>query len=331
LAALINAWNKLGDIQNIIALMTWIIGVTCFIVLAQYWRWQKVHHLSLVTIQTIMASKKETSLDECNSIWDTVNETDLPIRSFLNPFGRFGGVEICVIYLFALMTLVPSYLFCSIVITSFNSKIGAFALAAIIYIYMLAFLSSVAAKESCKFNANHWMFRWIDRNSEIEEELSMNTKEVRSMIDMIRDADNKELVVVSLFLLPILLGGWSFFLNNLAFLNQYNGLKLLVICFLLILYAGGLFYMKRDTIEDKLKRARFHIENRLKKRGGHRASFDAIRNEVNETYTDDFLKNLIDMNPEIFGSCTIKKGNKPGITLVSLEAECTQTSIADSH
>lgn len=72
-----------------------------------------------------------------------------------------------------------------------------------------------------------------------------------------------------------------------------------------------------DTQEDKLRRARYHVETRLKKRRGHRASFDAIRNEVNETYSNDFLKKLIDVNPEIFRTCTIKKGSKPGITLLN--------------
>jgi Tfp pilus assembly protein PilO len=150
-------------------------------------------------------------------------------------------------------------------------------------------------------------------------------QEVRSMIDMIKDAETKELVIVSLFLLPILLGAWSIFLNSLDFLDQYDGWKLLIICFLLSIYVVGLIYMKKvDTQEDKLKGARYHIETRLQKRGGHRASFDAIRKEVKESYSDDFLRKLIDVNPEIFGTCTIKKGNKPGITLVTLETEDTQ-------
>ncbi len=155
----------------------------------------------------------------------------------------------------------------------------------------------------------------------------MNTKEVRSIVDMIRDADNKELVVVSLFLLPLLLGAWSIFLNNLDFLHQRDGWKFLIICFLLISYVLGLIYMKwGDTQKDKLKRARYHVETRLKKRGGNRASFDAIRNEVNESYSDDFLKQLIDLNPEIFGTCTIEKGDKPGITLVKVESKDIEPS-----
>ncbi len=157
------------------------------------------------------------------------------------------------------------------------------------------------------------------------EHRAMNIKEVRSMVDMIRDADKKELIIVSLFLLPLLLGAWSVFLNSLDFFDQHDGWKCMIICILLILYVGGIIYMKKaDTEEDKLKRARYHVETRLKKRGGHRASFDAIRNEVNEIYSDDFLKKLIDLNPEIFGTCTIKKGKNPGITLVTVESEDTQ-------
>lgn len=64
----------------------------------------------------------------------------------------------------------------------------------------------------------------------------MNTKDVRLMVDLIRDADKKELVIVSLFLLPLLLGAWSIFLNSLGFLDQHDGWKLLIICFLLAIY-----------------------------------------------------------------------------------------------
>jgi len=156
----------------------------------------------------------------------------------------------------------------------------------------------------------------------------MNVKEVRSIVDMIRDARSKELIIISLFLLPILLGAWSIFLNSLDFLKQYGGLKCIIILILFILYVGGLIYMKKaDTEEDKLKRARYHVETRLKKRGGNRASFDAIRDEVNEKYTDQFLNKLIDKNPEIFGKCKIKKGNKEGITLVTIESENTQPQL----
>ena len=153
----------------------------------------------------------------------------------------------------------------------------------------------------------------------------MNNKEVRSMIDMIRDADNKELVIVSLILLPIPLGAWSVFLNGLDFLDQHPIWKLMIIGILPVWYIVGLICIKkRDTQKEKLKRARYHVETRLRKRRGHRASFEAIRNEVNEDYSNDFLKKLIEENPEIFGTCRIKKGHKSGITLVEVESEKSQ-------
>jgi len=155
----------------------------------------------------------------------------------------------------------------------------------------------------------------------------MDIKEVRSIVDMIRDAELEELIIVSLFLLPILLGAWSVLLNSLDFLDQHSGFKLLIIFIILCLYVGGLVYMKKtDNEKERLKRARYHVETRLKKRGGNRASFDAIRNEVNEDYTDDFLKELIEMNPEVFGTCKIKRsdGQRDGITLVPVELEKTQ-------
>jgi hypothetical protein len=73
-----------------------------------------------------------------------------------------------------------------------------------------------------------------------------------------------------------------------------------------------------DTRKLRLERAKYHVETRLQKRPGHRASLDAIRNEVNEAYSDEFLKELIELNPQTFARCTIrsKNGNKPGITLV---------------
>jgi len=155
----------------------------------------------------------------------------------------------------------------------------------------------------------------------------MDIKEVRSIVDMIRDAELEELIIVSLFLLPILLGAWSVLLNSLDFLDQHSGFKLLIIFIILCLYVGGLVYMKKtDNEKERLKRARYHVETRLKKRGGNRASFDAIRNEVNEDYTDDFLKELIEMNPEVFGTREIKRsdGQRDGITLVPVELEKTQ-------
>ena len=79
-------------------------------------------------------------------------------------------------------------------------------------------------------------------------------------------------------------------------------------------------------VEENLRRARYYVESRLRQRQGNRASFEAIRTEVNKTYTDEFLNGLIDKNPEVFRTVTIKKGHKPGITLVKQLPEDTQVN-----
>ena len=61
----------------------------------------------------------------------------------------------------------------------------------------------------CKYNKKQDQSCW--RISQIQENENMKIKEVRSAIDIIRDASKADLIIVSLFLLPILLGIWSIF------------------------------------------------------------------------------------------------------------------------
>ncbi len=150
----------------------------------------------------------------------------------------------------------------------------------------------------------------------------MEIKDIRSCVDLIREASKADLTIVSLFLLPLLLGGWSFFLNNLRFFDQYDCCKSLIIGLLFVTYVVGLIIMKSwDPRDERLKRARYHVQNRLKQRPGKRASFEAIQEEVNQTYTVEFLEELIDKNPGVFRTCMIKRtgGPKRGITLVEEE------------
>ena len=151
----------------------------------------------------------------------------------------------------------------------------------------------------------------------------MNTKGVRSAIDIIREASKADLIIVSLFLLPILLGSWSAFFDSFDFFKQHSGYKLAAISLLLVVYVMGLIIMKyRDSPEEKLKRARYHIENILKKRV--RASFEYLSNQE-PTYTPDFLKKIILKYPRVFHDCPIRN-HGPGITLVEEVEDEKQTS-----
>ena len=157
----------------------------------------------------------------------------------------------------------------------------------------------------------------------------MKIKEVRDVIDIIRESSIADLIIVSLFLLPILLGIWSIFLNSISYLEQHDFWRLIVLIVIFIIYVPGTILMKCwDPPDEKLKRARLHVKNRLEQRGGNRASFVAIREEVNEEYTDDFLEKLIDKNPTTFRTVQVKRIGQymPGITLVEDELEYIQTN-----
>lgn len=152
----------------------------------------------------------------------------------------------------------------------------------------------------------------------------MDIKEIRSAIDVIRDASKTDLIIVSLFLAPILLGSWSLLLNNLDFLDTYSVLKLVLVCIILVLYVVGLIVMKCwDPPDEKLKRARYHIENILKKR--KRASFEYLKNEES-TYTPEFIKELMSKYPRVFRPVPIK-GHGDGVTLVEEQSDDDQRNV----
>jgi hypothetical protein len=148
----------------------------------------------------------------------------------------------------------------------------------------------------------------------------MKIKEIRSLIDLIRDASKAEIIIVSLFLLPILLASLSTCLNNISYLDQYDGWKFVVLIVIAAIYILGLIVMKWwDPRDEQLKRARLHVERRLERRSGHRASFEAIRDEVNEKYDDKFLNELIDKNPTIFHRVPVRRGKgKPYMDGIAL-------------
>jgi hypothetical protein len=151
----------------------------------------------------------------------------------------------------------------------------------------------------------------------------MDIKDIRTARDVLHETSSAELIIVSLFLLPILFGSWSIILDSFSVDHIW---KTIVFVILLIVYIAGLLFMKLyDPPEEKQRRAMLHVKNRLGKRPGHRASFMAIREEVNKDYTNDFLKDLIEKNPGTFSTVKIKRtaGSVPGITLVEEELDNT--------
>jgi hypothetical protein len=162
----------------------------------------------------------------------------------------------------------------------------------------------------------------------------MDIKDIRSSMDLIRETSKADLIVVSLVLLPWLLGGWSLFLSNLAILEQHREWKDVAIAVVFVAYVVGLVVMKSwDPPEERLRRAARHIQNRLRQRPGHRASFDAIRSEVNPGYTDEFIRTVVERNPELFRLCTIKlsSSTKSGVALEAEEEAAEPGAPADGQ
>jgi hypothetical protein len=79
--------------------------------------------------------------------------------------------------------------------------------------------------------------------------------------------------------------------------------------------------LSEDPEEETFLLARCYVQDKLKVRPGNRASFEAIREEVDVGFSDDFLEKLIDKYPAKFRTLRVKrKGQKmPGITLVEGE------------
>jgi len=168
-------------------------------------------------------------------------------------------------------------------------------------------------------------YRGLD---EAEWEEIMKFNNIRSIVDMIRDGGEADLIIVSLFVLPVLLGTWSICLSSLGLSDQRDCWRLAILAVVFGTYAVGLVVMKWwDPPNEKLRRANLRVKHLLQHR--KRASYAAIREEISEDYSDAFLKKLLDKSPETFRTVKVKRGNKyvPGITLV--EDEVADTSSAD--
>ena len=64
----------------------------------------------------------------------------------------------------------------------------------------------------------------------------MDNKGIHSVIDMIREASKKDLILVSLILLPIILGEWANFLNVFDLFKQNSCYKLAAIVVVFVFY-----------------------------------------------------------------------------------------------
>lgn len=123
----------------------------------------------------------------------------------------------------------------------------------------------------------------------------------------------RDLVIASFLILPITLGAWNMFLQQLFGL-QTKG-KLVANIVLLIVYAGGVAWMKFGESKVELdRRSRSLVIGKLSK--FRMRGFAVLREELGERFTDDYFRVLIEKYPEDFTTATLREG-KPGLKLLS--------------
>lgn len=165
LAAVIGAGDKLKDSYEIAVFAVWLIGLASYFVATLYWRWHIVLTLSLITIQRLMMHPSLT-IKECEEAWNAVND-DQTVWQLMSPL---RGIEGAMLYVLAIITLVPAHLFLKAIqfsIVTVSADWIAFLLNLVIYAPFLVFLSARYVKQFHSFRKNEWPFRWLrDTNKE---------------------------------------------------------------------------------------------------------------------------------------------------------------------
>ena len=154
----------------------------------------------------------------------------------------------------------------------------------------------------------------------------MKNKDTNFFVNAILKAAGWQVPIVSLIVFVLLLIGFTTCLDSFDFLEQHSGWKLIVICVFSALYVLAIIILMCGRIrENKFSTAKDLVKIYLKEKL-QRMSFDRIREKIDESYTDRFLKKLIKKYPKVFrrsGDIITKQGNKPGITLTRDESQDT--------
>ncbi len=138
----------------------------------------------------------------------------------------------------------------------------------------------------------------------------MKLKEVRSAADMILNASNTEVAIVSLLVYVSVLGGVSILIKSSVFLLVFTAIYIVAI---IVLIFGRIHEKKFSLARDRILiflRTKFI-----------RVGYERLRRHFNDpSYTDTFIKKLLKKYPKELKSC-IMKGGAPGITLAPDELQ----------
>jgi len=137
----------------------------------------------------------------------------------------------------------------------------------------------------------------------------MKTDEARSLIAIMREASTSDLILVSVVILPILLGAWAVVLETIF--PEYPTVKSGGIIVAALVYLAGVIVMKLgEKHDDGLLKARGYLRSRLLQRKNRTASFESVVTNSHGLLTDELIERMIKEFPEVFVSCTVKPSRK---------------------
>lgn len=134
--------------------------------------------------------------------------------------------------------------------------------------------------------------------------------DTKSIINLIREASPLDLFLISFFLLPFVFDAW---LGILQDLGLESNIQLVALGIVLAGYLIGVIAMARNTSRaKKCEIARDAILNYLQAKTFTMVSFERIRQNINDGYSNAFLESVIAAYPNELRKARLK-GGKPGM------------------
>jgi len=144
---------------------------------------------------------------------------------------------------------------------------------------------------------------------------------------VVQNAKLHELVIVSVILLPMIIGGWVAVFNSVVSVEllgkaAHDKYRVVIICGLILVYLIGLIWAKRgqlkeqdiEELEENFENAKELLKSRLENRKKKLASYDSIEYYSNSKLTAATIEELLTKYPLDFTRISIK-GGLPGVKL----------------
>ncbi len=134
----------------------------------------------------------------------------------------------------------------------------------------------------------------------------MKTNDAFKLIEFIRESKIGDIFLISFIVLPVFLFAWFKFFNEFCPIPEKWTMWSIIS--LIIVYAGSIFLVKRHQYKkNKFKKAAIIIKTYIESRNWTKMSFERIKSDINEEYTEKFVREIMKEFPHEFSSVNLKK------------------------